>query len=249
MYLFYTGRDDEGISRIGLAISGDGIHFSNVNQPILFPAEDFMKSYENKGVSNPRIVESENGTFYLSYTASDGITLRTCFASSSDLLNWTKSGPAFSDPYLGRSTPSGAIVARQEGDRIIAEKIDSVYRMYFGSDTLFTATSYDLTHWTPVENDGKEMLPVADIHDLTSGSFALKTEEGIVLPFNREGVASQVLFDNQDPTKVIDRLEAPFTIGGESEARQMAGLVVFKNSWFLYYPLADSRIGIATAQP
>lgn len=250
VYLFYTGQDREGISRIGLAISGDGIHFSNVNQPILFPSLDFMNSYESKGISNPHILENESGTFFLNYTAFDGKILRSCFATSTDLLNWTKSGPAFSDPYLNKSTTSGSIVARQENNRIVAEKISNTYWMYFGNDTLFAATSNDLLHWVPIEDDEKkEILPIADIRHLTSGSFALKIEEGIVLPFNREGVASQVLFDIADLTKVIDHLEAPFTIIGEPNAKQIAGLIAFKNTWFLYYPLADSKIGIATSQP
>jgi|GEM_PF-3562218 len=250
VYLFYTGQDREGISRIGLAISGDGIHFSNVNQPILFPALDFMNAYENKGISNPHILENENGTFFLNYTAFDGKMRRSCFATSTDLLNWTKSGPAFSDGYLNKTTTSGSIVARQENNRIVAEKINNTYWMYFGSDTLFTATSSDLIHWAVMEDpEKKEILPVADIRNLTSAAFALKMEEGIVLPFNREGVASQVLFDLEDPTKVIDRLETSFTINGEPEAKQITALIAFKNSWFLYYPLADSKIGIATSQP
>jgi beta-1,2-mannosidase len=250
VYLFYTGQDSAGIFRIGLAISGDGVHFSNVNQPVLFPAEDFMKMYERKGISNPHIVENENGTFFLNYIAHDNNALRLCFASSTDLLNWTKLGPAFSGSYFDKTTSSGSVVARQENDRIIAEKINNKYWMYFGSDTLFAATSEDLLHWSPVEHDGeKKILPIADIRHLTGGPFALKTPEGILLPFNRDGLASQMLFDSEDPKKVIDQLETPFSIVGDPDAKQLAAVMAFKNSWFLYYPLADSKIGIATAQP
>ena len=253
VYLFYTAQDSNDVSRIGVAISGDGIHFSNINQPILFPAEDFMKQYELLGISNPHIVENENGTYLLNYTAYDGKTSRLCFATSTDLLNWVKQGPAFSDKYFDMDSASGAILSRQDGNRIVAEKINNKYWMYFGNKTLFADTSDDLTHWVPVESndEGEEkiILPIAEISNLNSWPFALKTEQGIVIPFNREGMASQVLFDIEDPTKVIDRLQTPFTIAGEPAAKELAGLVTFNNSWLLYYPGADSKICIATSQP
>ena len=50
IYLFYRAEDKigkyNGTSRIGLAMSGDGIHFTRMSEPILFPTNDFMKVYE-----------------------------------------------------------------------------------------------------------------------------------------------------------------------------------------------------------
>jgi len=62
-----------GTSRIGLAHSLDGIHFDRGKDPILFPDEDFMKIYEwEGGIEDPRIIESPDGVYYLTYTAYDG---------------------------------------------------------------------------------------------------------------------------------------------------------------------------------
>ena len=77
-------------SRIGLAISDDGLHFSKQPEPVFYPMEDSMKKYEWKGgVEDPRIAESEEGVYILTYTAYDGKTARLCLATSTDLLHWT----------------------------------------------------------------------------------------------------------------------------------------------------------------
>ena len=245
VYLFYSGMDDQGISRIGISISGDGIHFSKVNQPLLFPAEDFMKEHEKGGIANPRIVENENGTFILNYTAYDGKTSRLCIATSGDLLNWTKEGPAFSGNYFSMPASSGSMVARREENQIIAQKINDKYWMYFNNDSLFVATSYNLIQWEPSKDNEGKVIKSSTVNHLESGPFALSTPQGVVLPYKREGLTTQLLFDPEDPTKIIDRFEDNLSIVGDADAKTLAGLVSFKNSWFLYYPISESQFGIA----
>lgn len=64
----------------------------------------------------------------------------------------------------------------------------------------------------------------------------------------------QVLFDKNDPSKVIDRLSEPFIcpdlpheISGQYAAGTtfIEGLVYFKDKWYLYYGTADSMVGLA----
>ncbi len=56
-------------SRLGLAESADGIHFTRRAEPVFFPAEDDQKAREwPGGVEDPRIVEREDGTYVLTYT-------------------------------------------------------------------------------------------------------------------------------------------------------------------------------------
>ena len=65
----------------------------------------------------------------------------------------------------------------------------------------------------------------------------------------------QALFDPFDPVSPIARAESPFLRCGESEALRgqvdnvcfAQGLVLFDDTWCLYYGMADSRIGCATA--
>ena len=76
MVVLYRAEDDSGAmeigghtSRLGLAESKDGIHFTRRAEPVFFPAEDDQKAREwPGGVEDPRIVESEDGTYVLTYT-------------------------------------------------------------------------------------------------------------------------------------------------------------------------------------
>ena len=61
------------------------------------------------------------------------------------------------------------------------------------------------------------------------------------------------LFDKNDPTKVIDRMETyfmkpdkPYEITGQvNHVCFVEGLVQYKGKWFIYYGTADSKIAVA----
>ena len=77
VFLLYRAEDKigkfAGTSRIGLAWSTDGLHFTRRPSPVLYPDNDSLQKYEwEGGCEDPRIVESANGTYYLTYTAYDG---------------------------------------------------------------------------------------------------------------------------------------------------------------------------------
>lgn len=65
----------------------------------------------------------------------------------------------------------------------------------------------------------------------------------------------QALFDKNDPTKLMNRLDTPFIqpekeyelIGLVNKVTFVEGLSFYKNQWFLYYGTADSRIAVAVA--
>ena len=281
VYMLYRAEDKigrhAGTSRIGLAVSHDGLHFSRRNEPVLYPSEDSLKRFEwEGGIEDPRVVESPDGNYVMTYTAYDGKTARLLVATSPDLLQWTKHGTVLNGKYKDTWSKSGAIVARRKGDRIIAEEIGGRYWMYFGDTDLFMATSGDLIHWIPLEENGelKSVLkPRKNYFDsrlVESGPFALLTDDGILLIYNgmnaEEGgdpdfakgayCAGQALFDRNDPSRLINRLEQPFMTpdreyeikGQVNQVCFLEGLVPFRDKWFLYYGTADSKIAVAVKE-
>jgi beta-1,2-mannosidase len=263
-----------GTSRIGLAVSEDGLHFSKIDQPVLYPDNDSLKIYEwEGGIEDPRVVETEDGKYLMTYTAYDGKTARLLTATSSDLMNWTKHGTVLNGKYKDTWSKSGAIVARRKGSHVVAEKVHGRYWMYFGDTDLFMATSEDLVHWTPLEenNELKAVLkPRKNYFDsrlVESGPFALLSDSGIILIYNGMNAetdgdakypvgaycAGQALFDPLDPSRLIKRLEKPFMkpdrdyeISGQvNQVCFLEGLVPFKDQWLLYYGTADSKIAVA----
>ena len=159
VYLLYRAEDTvkklAGVSRIGLAESTDGIHFTRRTSPVLYPMNDDFKKYEwEGGCEDPRIVEDDKGTYYMTYTAYDGTTARLFVATSRDLINWKKHGSVFAKAqngkYLNYWSKSGAIVTKRSGNKITAVKINGKYWMYWGESNIYLATSPNLIDWTPI---------------------------------------------------------------------------------------------------
>ena len=263
-----------GTSRLGLAISEDGFHFEKMPDPIFYPDEDEMKIYEwEGGVEDPRIVESENGKYIMTYTAYDGKTARLCLASSNDLLNWTKHGLVLKGKYQDLWSKSGAIICKQNNEKLIATKINGKYWMYWGDTDIFVCTSENLIDWTPLEKEGeliKMFSPRKGKFDnqlVEPGPPPVITENGIVFIYNSRNhdetgipelppgtyTAGQVLIDKNNPKKVIDRTENYFfKPEKEYEIKGQIGNVVFlqawipfNDKWLLYYGTADSKIAVA----
>jgi predicted GH43/DUF377 family glycosyl hydrolase len=215
VFMLYRAQDSsgkpDGTSRIGLAESSDGIHFTRHAAPVLFPQDDDQKKYEwEGGCEDPRIVQDTNGTYYMTYTAFDGRLPRLLLATSIDLIHWEKQGPvfarAFHGKYLDKWSKSGSIVSRYEGGKIIATKINGKYWMYWGDQNIWAATSFDLINWSPVEMTPNEKPPIDlkgeamnmpelkivipprnnkfDNDLVESGPPAMLTDKGILLVYN-----------------------------------------------------------------
>jgi len=156
IYVLYRAEDDTGemqigghTSRLGLAESDDGIHFIRRAEPVLYPDNDSQKEREwPGGCEDPRIVESEDGTYVLTYTQWNRKTTGAAIATSKDLIHWTKHGPALGTEgkYASLSYKSAGIVTRVEGGRLIAARIAEKYWMYWGEGVVRLATSHDLIH-------------------------------------------------------------------------------------------------------
>ncbi|HLF88699.1 MAG TPA: glycoside hydrolase family 130 protein [Anaerolineales bacterium] len=249
IWLLYRAEDTTGIgkwngtSRVGLATSTDGFHFSRELHPVLEPTVPWELP---GGCEDPRVVKVGD-VFYLTYTAYDGETARLALATSKDLYTWEKHGLLF--PERGW-TKSGAI---------LTTPVQGKYWMYFGDSDIWAAHSSSLLNWTVVEEPVLRPRPGHfDSHLAEPGPQPILTEDGILLLYNGADdemryTAGQVLFDPQDPTRVLSRSEMPFLsptteleyTGQIPNVVFVEGLVSFKGRWFLYYGMGDSGIGVA----
>lgn len=225
-------------SRIGYAESADGIIMTRRMEPVLFPAEDANKVLEwPGGCEDPRVAMTEDGLYVMLYTARNRNKARLAVAISRDLINWKKHGLAFGRAYDGRfknlSCKSASLVTRIKDDKLVIEKVQGKYFMYWGESAVFAAVSDNLIDWTPVLDENNELKVLATPRNgyfdslLTEcGPPALMTDDGIVLIYNGKNgqhdgngdseypagayCAGQFLFDKNDPCKVLDRLDKPF---------------------------------------
>ncbi|HEY1904354.1 MAG TPA: GDSL-type esterase/lipase family protein [Terracidiphilus sp.] len=238
VFVLYRAEDDSGAmeigghtSRLGLAESDDGIHFTRRNAPVFFPDKDAQQAREYPGgVEDPRIVEREDGTYVLTYTQWNRVTYSVAIATSPDLIHWTKKGPAFLDAdggkYATLKYKSAGIVTRLDPGkgRLIAAKVGGKYWMYWGEGSIRLATSTDLIHWSPVEdaqgNPIELLRPRAGHFDSTfpeTGPPPVVTDAGIVVLYNGKNAenggdpnlgpnayaAGEALFDARNPAHLI----------------------------------------------
>jgi predicted GH43/DUF377 family glycosyl hydrolase len=268
-----TGSKDLGThtSRLGLAVSEDGLHFKCLPRPVLFPANDSQKSDEwSGGCEDPRLIESEDGTFVVTYTQWNHRVARLAVATSKDLIQWTKCGQIFSN-FTGHCK-SGAMVCKISDGQLKAAKIHGKYWMYWGEGTVSCASSDDLIHWDWGEPVLKPRQEKFDSVLVEAGPPAVLTDKGIVMLYNGKndsatgdpslppGVYSggQALFDPNDPAHLLARTDTPFFKPETPYERTgqyaagttfIEGLVFFKGKWFLYYGCADSFVAVAVWNP
>ena len=244
VWLLYRAEDDSGgnhigghTSRLGLASSDDGRHFTRRPAPVLYPADDDQRAAEwDGGCEDPRLIAAPDGTFVLTYTQWNRKRARLAVATSPNLSHWTKRGSAFppdGEYATAMSTKSGAILGRpRDGDgQMVAAKVDGKFWMYWGEGDIRLATSDDLVHWAVVERSPGHALAVLprrpghfDSVLAEAGPSPVLTDRGIVVIYNGKNggrggdpalpagtyADGQALFDKDDPTKLLARPDAPF---------------------------------------
>lgn len=256
--MLYRAQDQSGTSRLGYATSRDGVHFTRRTQPVFVPEADYER---HGGVEDPRLVKI-GGLWYLTYTGYNKRDAQLCLATSRDLIHWQRRGillPAYKGKWNVKWTKSGAIVSRQ-----IAGK----WWMYYlgtkpdNTDQMGLAWSTDLLHWTdalpepvlarrPGQFDSRVVEP---------GPPPVITRDGIFLIY--DGADDRlvyrtgwVLFDKNDPAKVLARSDTPIfqpqeqweKIGQVPNVVFVEGLVRSGERWLFYYGGADKYVGVAEA--
>jgi beta-1,2-mannosidase len=285
VYVLYRAEDNTGemrigmhTSRLGLAESSDGVNFEFEPAPVFYPQRDeqFEREWPG-GVEDPRIVETEDGAYILTYTQWNRKKTDIGVASSRDLIHWTKYGPALGTEgkYAELSYKSGGIVTRLVGSKLLAAKIGGKYWMYWGENSIRLATSDDLLHWKPVENQSGAAVRVLEKragHFDSSfpevGPPPILTARGIVVLYNGRNASDggdpsvgpnayavgEALFSADDPARLLERTERPVfqpELPFEKTGQYVAGttfaegLVWFHDRWLLYYGCADSSVGVA----
>lgn len=260
--VLYRAEDNSGngtgkrTSRIGYAISPDGIHFARDKEPVLYPDKDEQAEHEwMGGCEDPRVAVTPDGTYVMLYTQWNRHYPRLAVALSKDLKNWTKYGPvfqkAFNGKYYNTPTKSASIITKLDNGKQLIEKVNGKYFMYWGNHHVYGATSNNLTDWYPLEDENGELKKLFsprngyfDSSLIECGPPAIATDKGIVLLYNGKNntgetadqrfpensyAAGQALFDLDKPEKLIARLDEPFftSVQVAEKNKQSADSTVF----------------------
>jgi len=222
------------------------------NKKVIFPT----MPEEAKGCEDPRIVEFE-GSFYIFYTAYDGIKARVAIAKTDDFDKFTKLGvinnfswdkDAFIFPeriggkiaYLHRVEPNIQLDYFDSFDQLLSTDSWEGYEHKVEASTIMKSEYF----W---ENQkiGGSVPPI-------------KTEKGWLLLYhavddNFVYRGSVALLNLENPSKVISRIPYPLLepveeyelFGDVKNVVFPEGAYIYEGELFIYYGAADKYIAIA----
>ena len=251
-HMHYRAQGLDYVSRIGYAVSEDGVSWNRLRRPVLEPVGET----EARGVEDPRVVALDGG-FYMAYTAygtaaTNASAITPKFARSDNLITWERLGPL----VTGEDNKDHALFPRRVGQRYLA--------LHRRPPQVWLAESDDLRAW-PQE----QMRPIFgpreaggwDGKRVGGNGTPIETEHGWLMLYHaydqghvyRLGVC---LLDLEDPGRVIHRPRDPIFEPEELwELRGDVPNVVFScanpvvdGHVYVYYGAADHVIGLATCR-
>jgi len=243
-HMHYRAQGVDFVSRIGYAVSEDGLNWNRMEQPVLSP-HNGMEDY--RGVEDPRVTPLD-GAFYMCYTAYGANEFFPMIARSENLITWKDVAP------LERALNKDHV--------LFPEKIGGRYCiLHRRSPNIWIAFSDDLIHWT---DHTVIMTPLADVEwqskSIGSNGLPIKTEHGWLLFYHGYGEKhiyrhSVALLDLEDPTRVIHRphtyimepMETWEIRGDVPNVTFSCANILVGDQVYVYYAGADRLIGLATA--
>jgi beta-1,2-mannobiose phosphorylase / 1,2-beta-oligomannan phosphorylase len=256
-HMLYRAQGLDWISRIGYAVSSDGINWNRLRNPVLEPINEL----DSRGVEDPRVVEID-GLFYMTYTAYGSVVpvgvkpthtgggIMPMIAQSENLITWKNLGPM----VIGEDNKDHVLFPRKINGKFVA-----LHRRH---PKVWIAYSDDLLQWNE-----QYMAPIYgprpgstwDRMSVGNNGVPIETSEGwLVLNhgYNPDHIyrIGAVLLDLEDPTKVIKRPQDPIFWPREIwELRGDVPNVVFScanpvvdGTVYVYYGGADHVVGLAT---
>ncbi|SNX53831.1 glycosidase [Thermoanaerobacterium sp. RBIITD] len=231
------------ISRLGYAVSKDGINFMRLDKPVL--SNDVEQ--ELRGCEDPRIVKIDD-TYYMMYTGFGDRTkddYRICLATSKNLINWERKGVVLDEPNKDAT--------------LFPEKIHGNYVMFHRRyPDIWIAFSNDLKNWYGHKPVIKPIKGTWESARVGVAGPPIKVKDGWFLIYHaaddnnvyRLGAA---LLDTNDPSKVLARQKEPILEpeleweknGYISNVVFSCGNAIKDDNIYVYYGGADTVIGVA----
>ncbi len=253
-HMHYRAQGIDYVSRIGYAVSTDGVTWNRLQRPVLVPEGET----EARGVEDPRVTALDD-RFYMAYTAygragahpdvgaaATGIT--PMYAYSDNLITWTRIGPL----VLGEDNKDHALFEERVGGRYV-----SFHRR---PPSIWLAFSSDMREW---RDHVRIIEPRPDNWDgkrVGAGGPPIRTDGGWLVLYHgyddsHRYCMGTALLALDDPRVVLKRPLAPILEPQETwEIKGDVPNVVFgtanpvvDGTVYLYYGGADRVIGLATA--
>lgn len=258
VYLIYRamGKDDP-ISRLGLAMSNDGIHFERKKDPLYSGGGH---PDESLGIEDPRIVKIDD-IYYITYTAvSEDIEAEVTNRKGKRpqiALSTTKDFKTFVDydviipNLLGKNAS------------FFPKKINGEYWLLYraGLGKTYFAKSTTLTDWQNTHPVFEQRPNMWDSVRTGIGPPPIETEKGWLLFYHGVDHTSKyglgiMFLDRQNPREILYRSPEPIfepvedweKYGYVNNVVFACGVIEKDDLYYVYYGAADRVIGVATVE-
>jgi predicted GH43/DUF377 family glycosyl hydrolase len=242
-HMLYRAQGEDRISRLGYAVSRDGLEWSRLDRPVFAPEADF----ETYGVEDPRITEMD-GTFYMCYTGYSAQGTRSALACSQNLIAWQRLGVVLPD--------------EDNKDHVLfPQRIGGRYCMFHRRPPdIWLAYSDDLLHWTDHQVIMRPRPGLWDSVRIGAAGPPVRIDAGWLVIYHGYDQAhvyclGVALLDLKDPARVLSRPEPPilvpempWEVWGDVPRVifSCANLVVGDELW-VYYGGGDRVMAMASA--
>lgn len=256
-HMHYRAQGLDWISRIGYAVSVDGVHWNRLRRPVFEPQD----VSDSRGLEDPRVTELD-GAFYMAYVAygskflgqgeptHDGGGIVPMFARSKNLITWERLGPL----VTGEDNKDHLLFPRRINGRYMALHRRTPQVWLAESDDLLTwPEEYMRPIFAPRPENGWDSLRVG------GSGVPIETEYGWLMLYHaydqthtyRLGVC---LLDLENPSIMIHRpkdfIFEPREIwelrGDVPNVVFSCANLVVEDVVYVYYGGADHVIGLAT---
>lgn len=234
----------DDVSRLGFAVSTDGVTFARLDRPVFEPAD----ATETNGVEDPRLTRIGD-EYHMLYTAWSPSGIQVAMATTRNFFTWRRRGIVIPGPD-------------NKDAALFPEKIGGRYVMFHRiPPAIWLAYSDDLIHWGDFRKIMDPRPGNWDDLKIGAGGPPLKTEQGWLCVYHgvdqdrvyRLGVA---LLDLEDPTRVIGwprgfilEPEEPWELKGDvPNVVFTCGAAEIGDRAYVYYGGADKVIAVATAR-
>lgn len=258
-HMHYRAQGLDWISRIGYAVSEDGVNWNRLEHPVLEPHD----ATDSRGVEDPRVTEID-GVFYMCYTAYGrefrdagkpthlGGGIAPMIARSTNLITWERLGAI----VRGEDNKDHLLFPRRVDGHYVAfhRRRPAVWLAY--SDDLINWREEDMTTIFGPRRDNDW-----DSHKVGANGVPIETAHGWLMLYHGtddKNVYSigACLLDLNDPSRVISRPRGRILWPEELwELRGDVPNVVFScanpvvnGMVYVYYGGADHVIGLATCE-
>lgn len=217
----------------------------DISERVIFPTT----ASQSHGIEDARFVEFTDGgrkTYYATYTAYNGIAIRSELIETSDFLSF-------------RMSPLQGTAARNKGMALFPRRIDGKYAMIARQDNenLYLVYSNDLYRWDGGQAILKPQFPWEFVQIGNCGS-PIELEEGWLLlthgvgPVRKYSIGAALL-DKRDPSKVLARSSEPLLRPEPSEREgyvpnvvYTCGAIAHNDQIILPYAVSDTYSNFAT---